>query len=129
MTQAFINAAALVRRYGAEIPHEQPDAHRDLEAARTRIMHGLYLTAHAVNVALHDNGRDRVNDARASGRRVQLAQHHSPYAIAPIGVSVARMSACENTARSYLPDRFAQAPAAEASRPVDDPGRLAPALA
>src|SRR3546814_2003289 len=91
MTQTLLDAAALVRRYGAEVPHEQTEAHRDLEAARTRIMHGLYLTAHAVNVALHDNGRDRVNDARASGRRVQLAQHHSPYAIAPIGVWVDRI--------------------------------------
>ncbi len=129
MTQTLINAAALVRRYGAEIPHEQPDSHRDLEAARTRIMHGLYLTAHAVNVALHDNGRDRVNDARESGRRVQLAYHHSPYAVAPTGIWVDRMTACENTARSYLSDRFTHALAGEAMRPVDDPGRLAQALA
>jgi hypothetical protein len=129
MTQTLLEAAALVRRYGSTIPHEQPDAHRDLEAARTRIMHGLYLTAHAVNVALHENGRDRVNDARGSGRRVQLAQHHSPYAVAPTGVWVDRMSACENTARGYLSDRFAQALAGEAIRPVDDPGRLAQALA
>ncbi|MGE0341565.1 MAG: hypothetical protein AB7N73_14630 [Gemmatimonadales bacterium] len=129
MTQTLLNAAALVRRYGAEIPHEQTESHRDLEAARTRIMHGLYLTAHAVNVALHDNGRDRVTDARESGRRVQLAQHHSPYAVAPTGVWVDRMSACENTARSYLTDRFPHALAGEAFRPVDDPGRLAQALA
>jgi hypothetical protein len=129
MTQTLLDAAALVRRYGAEIPHEQTESHRDLEAARTRIMHGLYLIAHAVNVALHDNGRDRVNDARGSGRRVPLAQHHSPYAIPPTGVWVDRMSACENTARSYLSDRFAQALAGEAIRPVDDPGRLAQALA
>lgn len=129
MTQTLLNAAALVRRYGAEVPHEQTEAHRDLEAARTRVMHCLYLTAHAVNVALHGNGRDRVNDARGSGRRVQLAQHHSPYAIAPTGVWVDRMSACENTARSYLTDRFAQALAGEAIQPVDDPGRLAQALA
>lgn len=129
MTQTLLNAAALVRRYGAEIPHEQTEAHRDLEAARTRIMHGLYLTAHAVNVALHDNGRDRVTDARESGRRVQLAQHHSPYAVAPTGVWVDRMSACENTARSYLTDRFPHALTGEAIRPVDDPGRLAQALA
>jgi hypothetical protein len=129
MTQTLLTAAALVRRYGAEIPHEQTEAHRDLEAARTRIMHGLYLTSHAVAVALHDNGRDRVNDACGSGRRVQLAQHHSPYAIAPTGVWVDRMSACENTARSYLTDRFPQALAGEAIRPIDDPGRLAQALA
>ncbi|MDN4175935.1 relaxase domain-containing protein, partial [Nocardioides sp. SOB77] len=50
-------------------------------------------THHAANVALHDNGRDRVTDARESGRRVQLAQHHSPYAVAPTGVWVDRMSA------------------------------------
>ncbi|HCB02857.1 MAG TPA: hypothetical protein DEQ43_01080 [Nocardioides bacterium] len=129
MTQTLLTAAALVRRYGAEIPHEQPDAHRDLEAARTRLMHGLYLTAHAVNVALHDKGRDRVNDARGQGRLVQLAQHHSPYAIAPMGVWVDRVSACESTARSYLTDRFAQALAGEAIRTVDDPGRLAQAMA
>ncbi len=129
MTQTLLNAAALVRRYGAEIPHEQTEAHRDLEAARTRIMHGLYLTAHAVNVALHDNGRVRVTDARESGRRVQLAKHHSPYAVAPTGVWVDRMSACENTARSYLTDRFPHALTGEAIRPVDDPGRLAQALA
>jgi hypothetical protein len=129
MTQTLLEAAALVRRYGSKIAHEQPDAHRDIEAARTRIMHGLYLTAHAVNVALHDNGRDRVNDARGSGRRVQLAQHHSPYAVAPTGVWVDRMSGCENTARGYLTDRFSHALAGEAIRPVDDPGRLAQALA
>ncbi|MBM0127612.1 hypothetical protein [Pimelobacter simplex] len=129
MTQTLINAAALVRRYGAEIPHKQSDSHRDLEAARTRIMHGLYLTAHAVSVALHDNGRDRVNDARESGRRVHLAQHHSPYAVAPTGAWLDRMSACENTARSYLSDRFAQSLAGEAIRPVEDPSRLSQALA
>jgi hypothetical protein len=92
-------------------------------------MHGLYLTAHAVNVALHDNGRDRVNDSRESGRRVRLAQHHSPYAIAPTGVWVDRLTACENTARSYLTDRFPEALAGEAIRPVDDHGRLAQAWA
>ena len=129
MAETLLSAAALVRRYGAEIPHERSDAHRDLEAARTRIMHGLYLGAHAVSVALHQNGRDRVNDARAAGRRVHLVQHHSPYAIAPTGVWVDRMAACETTARSYLAGRFAQALAGEAIRPVDDPGRLAQALA
>ena len=129
MTQTLLNAAALVQRYGAEIPHEQPEAHRDLEAARTRIMHGLYLTAHAVNVALHAKGRDRVNDARGSGRSVPLAHGHSPYAIPPTGVWIDRMSACENAARSYLTDRFTQALAGEAIRPVDASGRLAQALA
>jgi len=129
MTETLLSAAVLVRRYGAEIPHERPDAHRDLEAARTRIMHGLYVAAHAVTVALHKHGRDRVNDARATGRPVQLSQHQSPYAIAPTGVWIDRMTTCETTARRYLADHFAPALAGEAIRPLDVPGRLAQALA
>lgn len=129
MTQTLINAAALVRRYGAEIPHEHAASHRDLEAARTKIMHGLYLTAHAITVALHNNGRDRVNQAREPGRRVQLAQHHSPNAVAPTGAWLDRMTACENNARTYLSGQFAQALAGEVIRTVDEAGRLAQALA
>ena len=130
MTQTLLNAAALVRRYGAEIPHEQTEAHRDLEAARTRIMHGLYLTAHAVNVALHDNGRDRVNDARGS-------RPPRPARPAPLPLrdrthrGLGRPHVRVREHRTQLPDadRFAQALAGEAIRPVDDPGRLAQALA
>jgi len=129
MAETLISATSLVRRYGGEIRHERTEAHRDLEAARTRIMHGLYVTAHALNVALHEHGRERVKDARVTGRRVNLAQHHSPYAVAPTGVWVDRMTACETTARSYLAGRFIQALAGEAFRPVADPGRLAQALA
>ncbi|MEZ0579129.1 MobF family relaxase [Nocardioides sp. MH1] len=83
----------------------------------------------AISVALHEHGRDRVNDALRSGRRIQLAQNRSPYAIAPTGVWIDRMSACENTARSYLTDRFTRALSGETLLPVDDPYRLAQALA
>jgi hypothetical protein len=129
MTQNLSTAATLVRRYGAELPHGHSEAHRDLEAARTRIVHGLYLAAHAVTVALHEHGRDRVDDAHGSGRPLQLAMHHSPYAVAPTGAWVDRMSACENTARNYLTGRMVHALAGEAVPPGDDPGRLAHALA
>ena len=128
MTHNLATAATLVRRYGAELPHAHSEAHRDLEAARTRILHGLYLAAHAVTVALHEHGRDRVNDARDAGRPLQLAMHHSPYAVAPTGAWVDRMSASENTARSYLTGRL-QALTGEAIPPSDDPGRLSHALA
>lgn len=128
MTDNLATAAALVRRYGTEPPHDHSEAHRDLDAARTRILHGLHLAAHAVTVALHEHGRDRVNDARDAGRPLQLAMHHSPYAVAPMGAWIDRMSASENTARSYLTGRL-QALTGEAIRPSDDPGRLAHALA
>lgn len=129
MTRTLLDAAALVRRYGAEIPHEQPDAHRDLGAARARIVHGLYLTAHAVNVALCDHGRDRVGAARRAGRNVPLSVIHNPYAVAPVGAWVDRMVVAENAARRYLSGNFTAALAGEAMRSVDDPSRLAQALA
>ena len=47
-----------MHRYGADIP-VQPAEHRDLEAARARIMHALYVTAHAVGVSLHQHGHSR----------------------------------------------------------------------
>lgn len=128
MTHNLATAATLVRRYRAELPHAHSEAHRDLEAARTRIVHGLHLAAHAVTVALHEHGRDRVNDARDAGRPLQLAMHHSPYAVAPMGAWIDRMSASETTARSYLTGRL-QALTGEAIPPGDDPGRLARALA
>jgi hypothetical protein len=66
MTDSLTTAAVLVRRYGAEIP-QAADARRDIEAARARIMHGLYVTSHAAGVSLHAHGRDRYHGAGEGG--------------------------------------------------------------
>jgi hypothetical protein len=130
LAETLLSAAALVQRYGAEIRHEQTHANRDLEAARTRIMHGLYVTSHAVSVAVHVHGRDRYRDAVDAGRRpVPLSRTHTPYAIAPTAAWIDRLTACENAARSYLTGGFTQALAGEAGRPVSGSTRLPRALA
>ena len=80
MTHNLATATSLVRRYGATSSRTltaRPIATSKLPGPR--IVHGLHLAAHAVTVALHEHGRDRVNDARDdAGRPLQLAMHHTP---------------------------------------------------
>jgi hypothetical protein len=48
------HAARLVQRYAPEIPVEQTRVRRDLDATRARLAHGLYVSSHAIAVALDD---------------------------------------------------------------------------
>jgi hypothetical protein len=52
----------------------------------------------------------------------------TPYAVAPTAQWIQRMAVREKAAGAYLHGRFAQALAGEASRPLEDPGRLQRAL-
>lgn len=85
-------------------------------------------THHAVSVALHQHGRDRYHDAREAGRPIRLSSVQTPYAVAPTSRWIQRMAVCEKAAGDYVNGRFAQALAGEATRPLDDPGRLHRAL-
>jgi hypothetical protein len=126
ITETLTRAARLVERYAGEIPLERPLVRDDIAAARTRIMHGLYATTHAVNVALHQHGRDRYFDAREAGRRIPLSSVQTPYAVAPTSQWIQRMAVCEKAAGAYLHGRFTQALTGEAPRPLEQP-RSAPA--
>ena len=127
IAEALTRAAPLVERYAGEIPLARPAVRDDVHAARARILHGLYLTTHAVTVALHLHGRDRYH-ARAAGRPIGLSSVHTPYAVAPTSRWIQRLAVCEKVAGRYLDGRFAQAFAGEASQPLHDPSRLARAL-
>jgi hypothetical protein len=132
MTQMAKNlghAGDLVRRYGSDIPIERTESHRDLDATRARIMHALYVTAHAVGVSLHQHGRTRYRDARGTGRPLELSRTHSPYAVPPTTEWIRRMAVSEAAASRYLGGRFTEALVGEAVRPVEDDSRIARALA
>ena len=129
MAKTLGHAATLVRRYGAEIPIERTENYRDLQAARARIMHALYVTAHAVGVSLHQYGRSRYQEARGSNRPLELSRTHSPYAVPPTTEWIRRMAVSEAAAGRYLNGRFAQALAGEATQPLEDDTRIARALA
>jgi len=129
MAQTLSQAGDLVRRYGADIPIERTESYRDLEAARARIMHALYVTAHAVGVSLHQHGRTRYLEAHGSNRPLELSRTHSPYAVPPTTQWIRRMAVSEAAVGRYLNGRFTQALAGEASRPVEDGTRISRALA
>lgn len=57
-TGSLRRAAVLVARYAAEVPAERADARHDIETARTRLIHALYVTNHAVVVALRERHRE-----------------------------------------------------------------------
>jgi len=128
IAETLTRAARLVERYAGEIPLERRVVRDDIDAARTRIMHGLYLTTHAVSVALHQHGRDRYFDAREAGRPIPLSSVQTPYAVAPTSRWIQRMAVCEKAAGDYVHGHLPQALLGEASRPPDDPGRLQRAL-
>ena len=129
MTRTLGHARDLVRRYGADIPLQRTESDRDLEAARARIMHALYLSAHAVGVSLHQHGHSRYQAARGTSRPLALNPRHSPYAVPPTTKWIRRMAVSEAAAGRYLDGRFTQALRGEATRPVEDDTRISRALA
>ena len=126
-------AADLVGPYAGEIPVARPEVAADIHAARMRVMHGLYVAAHAVRTGLHEHGRDRVHAQRAGGRPVELGRTHSPYVVRPLGAWMARMDTCESAAGAYVsrrPRGYPTAVAGEAVARSDDPAaRLQAAVA
>jgi hypothetical protein len=128
IAETLTRAARLVERYAGEIPLERRVVRDDVDAARARIMHGLYVATHAVSLALHQHGRDRYFDAREAGRPIRLSSVQTPYAVAPTSRWIQRMAVCERAAGGYVEGRFAPALAGEACGPPDDPSRLQRAL-
>ena len=129
MTRTLGHASDLVHRYGADIPVQRAESFRDLEAARARIMHALYVSAHAVGVSLHQHGHSRYQAALGTNRPIELNQRHSPYAVPPTTEWIRRMAVSEAAAGRYLDGRFTQALRGEANRPIEDDTRISRALA
>jgi len=129
MTRTLGHASDLVHRYGADIPVQRTESYRDLEAARARIMHALYVSAHAVGVSLHQHGHSRYHDALGTNRPIELNQRHSPYAVPPTTEWIRRMAVSEAAAGRYLDGRFTEALTGEAISPIEDDTRISRALA
>ena len=129
MTETLQAAGSLVRRYGPEISGQGAALRQDLQAARSRTMHSLYVAAHASSVALHAHGHDRYREARQAGRKVSLSTVHSPYVVAPTATWVGRFATAEAIAGRYLAGGLVAGVAGEARRPTDDHSRVPRALA
>lgn len=129
MTETLQAASGLVRRYGPEISGHGAALRQDLQAARSRTMHSLYVAAHAGSVALHAHGFDRYREARQAGRKVSLSTVHSPYVVAPTATWVGRFATAEAIAGRYLAGGLVAGVAGEVRRPADDHNRIPRALA
>jgi hypothetical protein len=129
ITETLRTAGALIARYGTDLPAHQTHTARDIDAARARVMHTLYITAHAISVALNTYGRDLVRESQAQGRPIPLSGIHTPYAVPPTVKWMQRAVRCENLARYYLQGRFATAANGEAVQSVEDQDRIPCALA
>jgi len=120
-----------VTRYADELPTHRPLVQKDLEAARTRVVHTLYIATHGVVVALAEDGRQRAADpTRTEAIRAAAATHRGLYEVGP-GVRWAdRLGVAERTLGAYLhPSHYAQALAHEQTAPVVGLPRLREALA
>jgi hypothetical protein len=96
VAEAFGRAADLVRRFGGEANLARPGVSADIDAARMRIMHALYVGAHGLGVALRSHVKDLQPSRRSTG------QAHGAQA------AIIRLSAFEQLAGAYVGDRFAR---------------------
>jgi hypothetical protein len=119
----------LIARYGADVPTHQTRTARDIDATRARVMHTLYVTAHALAVALNTHGKDLVRESRDQDRPIPLSSIHTAYAVPPTGAWIQRAARCKSLAHTYLAGRFVTAAHGEAARSADDQDRIPRALA
>lgn len=131
ITDNLTRARQLVDKYGSEIAPHQPRVQKDLEAARTRVVHTLYIATHGVVVALNEDGRQRASDpTRTEAIRAAAASYRGRYEVGP-GVRWAdRLGVAERVLGNYLqPRHYAEALEHEQSAPVVGLPRLREALA
>jgi hypothetical protein len=128
IASTLAQAASLVHRYGADVAPNEKRVRGDIQATRTRLMHAVYLSAHAVTVALHDHSRDLRVDAAREGTPLPMSANRSPYLVASTADWAQRIGVCERTAGAYLGHRFPEQLAGDAGD-APDPTRLRRALA
>lgn len=101
MADTLSRAADLTRRFAHRGPLS-PAGRDDLEAARARLLHAVYVATHAVSVALLQYGRTRHDLAAATPRPLASPNERIPYAVAPTTEWVRRIGAAESAAASYV---------------------------
>lgn len=116
-------AAELAAGPGRRVKPRTPAAYDDLYAARTRVMHILYVGAHAVGVAVHQHvgyveaHHDRPHAAARDTRAIPRGKD-----------AMTRFSAFEQLAGRYVGGRFSQRMAGQHYTPPGDTSRLHEAL-
>ncbi len=105
LAAAFTRAADLIRRHDTHLDLGSTRVVGDIEAARMRIMHSLYLTCHGIGLALRRHVED-LEDHVATRDRIRPDR-------VPIGARASadrinRFAVIEQVAGAYVGARFAQ---------------------
>ena len=121
VAETLTRAGDLIGRRGGHIRPVDPDVRADLDAARMRIMHTLYVGAHSVGVAT----RQHVADVQASTQGKPGQESRG----VPRGQdAISRLAAFEQLAGAYVGNRFARAAGGEQVRGPYGADRLQQAL-
>src|SRR5665811_1291694 len=121
VAETLTRGADLIGRRGGHIRPSDPEVRADLEAARMRIMHTLYVGAHGVGVAARDHVRDVELSTRGKSSRESRGVPRGQDAIN-------RLAAFEQLAGAYVGNRFARAAQGEHVRGPYGTERLQQAL-
>ena len=121
VAETFTRAAGLIDRRGAHIGATDPAVRADLDAARMRIMHTLYVGAHSVGVAAQQHVADVEVSTRGKSPRESRAVPRGQDAIN-------RLAAFEQLAGAYVGNQFARAAQGEHVHGPNGAERLQQAL-
>jgi hypothetical protein len=122
VAEMFTRAADLIGRRGGHIGPTDPAIRADLDAARMRIMHTLYVSAHSVGVAAQQHVADvELATTRGMSSRESRAVPRGRDAIT-------RLAAFEQLAGAYVGNQFARAAQGEHVRGPYGAERLQQAL-
>jgi len=116
-------AADLVTRLARVDPPLRLEAARDVTAARTRLIHTVYVASHAVTVAVGAHIADTELLRRSRGGSLPAGE-----SVAQPRATLARVTSAERLAGTYLVGRWPAALTGEHREPAE-PGRLSLALA
>lgn len=125
VAETFARATDLVQRHGHDVSPASPRVRADIEAARMRIMHTLYVGAHGVGVALHEHVRDLYHGAAAG---LSGSPKREPSGVGRRQATIQRFAAFEQMAGDYIGGRYAEALRGEMTQPPVTHDRLHGAL-
>lgn len=105
LAAGFTRAADLIRRHDTHLDLGSIRVVGDIEAARMRIMHSLYLTSHGIGLALRHHVED-VEHHVATRDRIRLDR--DPFGARASVDRINRFAVIEQVAGAYVGSRFAE---------------------
>jgi hypothetical protein len=103
VAQNLSRAAFLVKRYGRDVQPLTVESRADIAAARSRVMHALYVGAHGTRVALTEHVKDMQHRLQIDARRRRpLLERPSTRETAAAQVMINRLGVFEQLAAGYV---------------------------